>query len=31
MRYRLQTWCFFVVESLKGDNKKENDQVKNEK
>ena len=28
MRYRLQTWFFFVYESLKRDNKKENDEIK---
>ena len=31
MRYRLQTWCFFVHKSLKRDNKKENDEIKNVK
>ena len=28
MRYRLQTWCFFVHKSLKRDNKKENNKIK---
>ena len=28
MRYRLQMWCFFAHESLKRDNKKENDEIK---
>ena len=28
MRYRLKTLCFFVPESLKRDNKKENDKRK---
>ena len=28
MRYRLQTWCFFVHKSLKRDNKKEDDEIK---
>ena len=28
MWYRLQMWCFFVHESLKRDNKKENDEIK---
>ena len=31
MRYRLQTCYFFVYESLKKDNKKENDEIKNVK
>ena len=28
MRYRLQTKCFLMHKSLKRDNKKENDQIK---
>ena len=28
VRYRLQTWCFFVHKSLKRDNKKEDDEIK---
>ena len=28
MRSRLQTWCFFVHNSLKRDNKKESDEIK---
>ena len=31
MRYRLETQCFFVYESLKRDTKKENDEIKNVK
>ena len=31
MLYRLKTLCFFVLESLKRDNKIENDERKNEK
>ena len=31
MRYRLETCCFFVYESLKRDAKKENDEIKNVK
>ena len=28
MQYRLKAWCFFVHQSLKRDNKKENDEIK---
>ena len=31
MGHRLQTWCFFMHESLKRVNKKENDEIKNVK